>query len=400
MNEDYYSQIKPEDVWLFPKVSPSKQRRYYDKESLVHPAKMPTFFVQKILREYSKPGEVVLDPMAGIGTTLVEAVLLGRNAIGVEYEEKFKLIVERNLAAVEAFRGRVKGMGKGIVLQGDSRELEKVLGENAGKIDSIAFSPPYGHQSETNKENAKNPTKLHRDKYSTTNYGESEENIGNLTYSSGEVDAIVTSPPFAASLAGSANDDVQKFKHGSAGKDYSENKEDKDQLANLEYGKVDSIITSPPFEDKTTAVSTKMAENHPTRKRNNFGVYENIFYSDDKGDLSNLPNLKGETYLDAMLLVYKGCFEVLKRGGAMALVTKNFVRKGKMVRLDLDTIKLCEAAGFEFKERKYRKLESVSFWIRNARKNFYKKNPDKTTGDPFAEYEDVLVFVKKNEAGV
>jgi DNA modification methylase len=29
---------------------------------------------------------VVLDPMCGIGTTLVEAVHLGRHAIGVEYE--------------------------------------------------------------------------------------------------------------------------------------------------------------------------------------------------------------------------------------------------------------------------------------------------------------------------
>ena len=78
----------------------------------------------------------------------------------------------------------------------------------------------------------------------------------------------------------------------------------------------------------------------------------------------------------------------------MALVTKNFVRKGKMMRLDLDTIKLCQAAGFTFKERKYRKLDSVSFWISSARKKFYKNNPDKISGDPFAEYEDVLVFEK------
>ena len=57
--ENYYSQIKPENVWLFPKVSSHKQRRYYNKESLVHPAKMPTFFVQKIINEYSKPGKTI-----------------------------------------------------------------------------------------------------------------------------------------------------------------------------------------------------------------------------------------------------------------------------------------------------------------------------------------------------
>lgn len=31
----------------------------------------------------------VLDPMAGVGTTLVEAILLGMDAVGIEYEEKF-----------------------------------------------------------------------------------------------------------------------------------------------------------------------------------------------------------------------------------------------------------------------------------------------------------------------
>ena len=30
----YYERIKPEDIWIFPKVSSQKQRRYYDKENL------------------------------------------------------------------------------------------------------------------------------------------------------------------------------------------------------------------------------------------------------------------------------------------------------------------------------------------------------------------------------
>jgi 23S rRNA G2445 N2-methylase RlmL len=38
---------------------------------------------------HSRPGELVLDPMCGIGTTLVEAVHHGRKAIGVEYETRW-----------------------------------------------------------------------------------------------------------------------------------------------------------------------------------------------------------------------------------------------------------------------------------------------------------------------
>ncbi|WP_327352248.1 TRM11 family SAM-dependent methyltransferase [Streptomyces sp. NBC_01304] len=41
------------------------------------------------IRTYTRPGDLVLDPMCGIGTTLVEALHLDRNAIGVEYEPKW-----------------------------------------------------------------------------------------------------------------------------------------------------------------------------------------------------------------------------------------------------------------------------------------------------------------------
>jgi tRNA G10 N-methylase Trm11 len=40
---------------------------------------------QTIMNEFGvKPGETVLDPMAGSGTTCIEAVLLGRNCIAVD----------------------------------------------------------------------------------------------------------------------------------------------------------------------------------------------------------------------------------------------------------------------------------------------------------------------------
>jgi len=39
----------------------------------------------------------LLDPMAGIGTTLVEAMLLGMDAVGVEYEKKFVDQANKNI---------------------------------------------------------------------------------------------------------------------------------------------------------------------------------------------------------------------------------------------------------------------------------------------------------------
>jgi len=52
--------------------------------------------MRAIVRDYSRPGELVCDPCAGGGTTLLAAVLEGREAIGTELDPKtFELAVAR-----------------------------------------------------------------------------------------------------------------------------------------------------------------------------------------------------------------------------------------------------------------------------------------------------------------
>ena len=58
----------------------------------------------------------------------------------------------------------------------------------------------------------------------------------------------------------------------------------------------------------------------------------------------------------------------------------------------MDTIGLCEAAGFQFIRRHYRKINNPSFWITNAIQKWEKKFPDKP--HPYPLEEDVLVFQK------
>lgn len=49
-----------------------------------YPARFSPLFVREVIRHYSRPGDVILDPFMGGGTAIVEALALGRKVIGVD----------------------------------------------------------------------------------------------------------------------------------------------------------------------------------------------------------------------------------------------------------------------------------------------------------------------------
>lgn len=84
--------------------------------------------VEEFLAEYTAPGDLVLDPFAGFGTTLVVAERMSRRAIGVE------LLDER----VRLTRSRLTGEAQ--VVHGDARRLATLV---TGPFDLCVTSPPY-----------------------------------------------------------------------------------------------------------------------------------------------------------------------------------------------------------------------------------------------------------------
>lgn len=54
-----------------------------------HPTEKPWRLMRDILFDFSAPGDVVLDPFMGSGTTLVAAALTGRRAIGIEIDPTY-----------------------------------------------------------------------------------------------------------------------------------------------------------------------------------------------------------------------------------------------------------------------------------------------------------------------
>lgn len=55
----------------------------------VHPAQKPVWLMRELVRVHTNLGDVVVDPYAGSGSTLVAARDLGRRAVGVEFDEGF-----------------------------------------------------------------------------------------------------------------------------------------------------------------------------------------------------------------------------------------------------------------------------------------------------------------------
>ena len=112
----------------------------------------PPQLVRALITMYTSPGDTVLDPMVGGGTTCVEAKLLGRNCIGVDISYDAVMLamhrvywLERHLEGLDAEAvGGVRlddiRSSRVAIYHGDARNLLRV---GDGSVDLVAMHPPY-----------------------------------------------------------------------------------------------------------------------------------------------------------------------------------------------------------------------------------------------------------------
>ena len=113
----------PADVWEIPKVTAGSGRKSLERTA--HPAQMPVELAERVIRACSRPGDVVLDPFAGSGTTAVAAVACGRRAIGVERSREYAEI------AVQRLTGHCRVPHTERVLDAENTmEIENLLSNN------------------------------------------------------------------------------------------------------------------------------------------------------------------------------------------------------------------------------------------------------------------------------
>ncbi|MBN9079048.1 MAG: modification methylase [Rhizobiales bacterium 65-79] len=86
--------------WLFPICTGAERLKGTDGAK-VHPTQKPEALLARIMMASTKPGDVVLDPFFGSGTTGAVAKRLGRHFVGVEREQAYIDAATARIAAVE-----------------------------------------------------------------------------------------------------------------------------------------------------------------------------------------------------------------------------------------------------------------------------------------------------------
>lgn len=97
-----------------------------------HPESKSPYLIGELISLFTHPGDLILDPMAGTGTTLLTASLLNRYAIGIEIEKKWFDIYEKICC-----KEKIK---KQKFLQGDALSIIKNIAKES--VDFVIIDPP------------------------------------------------------------------------------------------------------------------------------------------------------------------------------------------------------------------------------------------------------------------
>lgn len=336
-------------------------------EAYVHPAKFARGLIERIIHAgldegWWQKGDLLADPFGGVGLGGIIAAYNGLRWRGVELEENFCMLAERNFAKHHG-RWKTAGDPEPVILQGDSRNFAAIVGE----CSAICTSPPYADSA---------PEK-----------------------SSGGIDIEKQWQTYRQQGGGST---LEAFRatQGRHAQGYGSSP---GQIGALKAGDVDGIVTSPPFADCGAILNVEGRCRQVTAERAE--RLNDKVYGTTSGQIGAE---KTDTYWEAMRDVYQQCRLALKPKGVMVVVIKDHIKDGKRVPLCDQTCKLLQACGFAIERR-------IRAWLvsedrqpglfgevvkRKGRKSFFRRLyesrlPD---GDPRRiDWEEVIVACRGEE---
>jgi len=91
-------------------------------ENTDHPTQKPEKLLAKIILASTNPGDLVLDPFAGSGTTAVVAKKLGRHFVAIETDEEYCLLAAKRLEMAET-DASIQGFEDGVFWERNSKKI-------------------------------------------------------------------------------------------------------------------------------------------------------------------------------------------------------------------------------------------------------------------------------------
>lgn len=94
----------PDDVWDFSRVCGTFRERLRKEDGSAHPCQLPEALLTRIVKASSMPGDLIVDPFAGTGTTAAVAHNLGRRFLTTDLSEMYcRLTASRVFNSPERF---------------------------------------------------------------------------------------------------------------------------------------------------------------------------------------------------------------------------------------------------------------------------------------------------------
>ena len=142
VNDGHKNGVPISDVWDIPYLNPKA------KERVGYPTQKPILLLERIISLVTLPGNAVLDPFAGSGTTLVAAQLLGRDAVGIDISPDAVELARKRLVDPVKTSSELLRKGRESYVQSDDAALAFLQGikfvpvqRNRG-IDALLNSAP------------------------------------------------------------------------------------------------------------------------------------------------------------------------------------------------------------------------------------------------------------------
>jgi len=93
-----YRDFEGREPQILPELRVPSSIQFFNTEVGLHPTQKPLALFIYLVKTYSNPGNTMIDPFAGSGTTLKACQDLGRKCIGIEIEEKYCEIAVKRLS--------------------------------------------------------------------------------------------------------------------------------------------------------------------------------------------------------------------------------------------------------------------------------------------------------------